>query len=201
MEIFLMHTNEAPRPLRTFLPNLAPAIDNVILTALAKKTEQRFSSVEAFGRAFEQACQTDPSTLPRIFVSHSSVDNQFGVRLVQELRKSLGNEDAVGYDASGGPQGGDLWWSKIKDVLKARSTFLVVLSPDALKSKWVQDEINMAWRQKNSPQGKHIIPILYRDCEVPDDLDTLQVISFLQPKPYQIALNELLKTLGLPVFQ
>jgi hypothetical protein len=38
----------------------------------------------------------------RIFVSHSSKDNDFGVQLVKDLRHILGDENAVWYDASGG---------------------------------------------------------------------------------------------------
>lgn len=39
---------------------------------------------------------------------------------------------------------------------------------------------------------KRIIPILHRACDVPEDLNTLQIISFLEPKPYQSAIDELL---------
>src|SRR5258708_40221716 len=78
-----------------------------------------------------------PPTSHRIFVSHSSKDNEFGVRLVQDLRRKLGSEDAVWYDSHGGLFGGDSWWETIKKELTARHVFMVVLSPDALASKWV----------------------------------------------------------------
>jgi len=136
------------------------------------------------------------SAPPRIFVSHSHQDNNFGLKLVQDLQHVLDDENALWYDSAGGLHGGDPWWSKIKQELKACSVFLVVLSPDAIASKWVNDEINIAWKQKNSPTGKHIIPILYRACEVPEDLETLQVISFLPPNSYEQAFKELLKALG-----
>ncbi|TMC21191.1 MAG: toll/interleukin-1 receptor domain-containing protein, partial [Chloroflexi bacterium] len=138
-----------------------------------------------------------PSASRRIFVSHSHQDNDFGLKLVQELQNALGDETAVWYDTAGGLQGGDPWWSKIKQELKACSVFLVVLSPDAIASKWVNDEINIAWKQKNSPTGKHIIPILYSACEVPEDLETLQIISFLPPNSYEQAFKELLKALSI----
>ena len=138
-----------------------------------------------------------PSASRRIFVSHSHQDNDFGRKLVQDLQNALGDETAVWYDTAGGLQGGDPWWSKIKQELKACSVFLVVLSPDAIASKWVNDEINIAWKQKNSPTGKHIIPILYSACEVPEDLETLQIISFLPPNSYEQAFKELLKALSI----
>jgi hypothetical protein len=134
-----------------------------------------------------------------IFVSHSSKDNEFGTKLVQDLRQALGNDNAVWYDAKGGLHGGDMWWDKIKEELRNRYVFIVVLSPNALVSPWVCDEIRIAWRQRNSSQGKYIIPLLYQPCKIPDDLGTLQVISFVPPKVYEDAFNELLVALNLPV--
>jgi hypothetical protein len=79
--------------------------------------------------------------------------------------------------------------------------FIVILSPNALDSPWVNDEINMAWRQKNSSAGKRIIPIHYQQCEIPDDLGTLQVVSFLDShsnaSKYQSSFQALLKALNI----
>jgi tetratricopeptide (TPR) repeat protein len=134
----------------------------------------------------------------RIFISHSHIDNEFGTRLAQDLCRVLGDESAVWYDVLGGLHGGDTWWEKILEELTARKVFIVVLSPEAIQSKWVRDEINLAWSQKNSREGKQIIPLLYRECKVRADLNTLQVISLLSPKTYETAFKEVLMTLGLP---
>ncbi|HET9921700.1 MAG TPA: toll/interleukin-1 receptor domain-containing protein [Ktedonobacteraceae bacterium] len=136
---------------------------------------------------------------PCIFVSHSSKDDEFGTRLVQDLRRSLGSEEAVWYDSQGGLSGGDVWWEVIVRELTARPVFIVVLSPQALNSKWVKDEIRIAWKQKNGPVGKHIIPIHYQACAVPEDLDTLQVISFLPPASYESAFQRLATSINLIV--
>ncbi len=132
---------------------------------------------------------------PRVFVSHSHRDNDFGIKLVHRLRRELGNDDAVWYDKSGGLLGGDEWWHKILAELTARPIFIVVLSPHALTSKWVNDEINIAWNQKNSPGGKLIIPVLYSNCEIRADLKTLHIVSFLPPNTYEEAFNDLLKAI------
>src|SRR6266571_4806323 len=134
----------------------------------------------------------------RIFISHSHIDNEFGTRLAQDLSRVLGDESAVWYDVLGGLHGGDTWWEKILEELTARKVFIVVLSPEAMKSPWVRDEINLAWKQKNSREGKQIIPLLYRECSVRADLDTLQVISFLSPRTYETSFKEILITFGLP---
>jgi TIR domain len=134
---------------------------------------------------------------PRIFVSHSSKDDAFGVRLVEDLRRVLGDESAVWYDSRGGLHGGDSWWGRIVEEITARNIFLIVLSPDSVTSDWVKDELALAWRLKNSTKRMQIIPLLYRACEVRGDLQTLQIISFLSPKSYEAAFNELLLTLEL----
>lgn len=133
----------------------------------------------------------------RLFISHSHLDNDFGVRLAEDLRRALGDEHAVWYDVSGGLHGGDAWWRKIVQEITARPIFLVVLSPDAMESRWVNDEIDLAWNLKNSPEGKTIIPILYRECQPRADLRTRHIISFLPSRPYEAALAEMLAALGL----
>jgi hypothetical protein len=133
-----------------------------------------------------------------IFVSHSHADDEFGIRLVQDLRVALGEEDAVWYDSSGGLQGGDAWWARIRHELGTRPLVLVVTSPDAMASPWVNSEIDVAWKQHNSPQGKTIIPVLYRPCKLRADLSTLPVVSFLPPIEYAKGLSTLLAAIRDP---
>ncbi len=45
-----------PPPLYNRVPGISPAIEQVVLTALAKEPQQRFASVQAFAIALEQAC-------------------------------------------------------------------------------------------------------------------------------------------------
>src|SRR5262249_49085085 len=118
----------------------------------------------------------------RIFISHSHKDTAFGLRLHRDLCTVLGSQDAVWFDASGGLQGGAAWWPTIVAEISSRDVFLVLLSPDAMESQWVNDEIDLAWKQKNSPPGKMILPVLIRPCTVREDLQTRQMISFVSPK-------------------
>lgn len=185
------HLYTPPPPLREKVPTISTEIEKVVLKALAKNPEDRFTSVTEFANAFEQACR-----LPRIFISHSSRDNDFGLKLVQDLRHVLENDDAVWYDSNGGLQGGMSWWRTIKQELKARDIFIVILSPDAIESKWVNDEIDIAWYLHNT-EGKRIIPVLYRSCDISLDLNTLQIISFLDSDLYVTAFNQLVQALGI----
>jgi tetratricopeptide (TPR) repeat protein len=128
----------------------------------------------------------------RIFVSHSHIDNEFGTRLAQDLRRVLGDDGAVWYDVLG-LHGGETWWEKIVEELTARDVFILVLSPDAMNSPWVRREIGIALND-----NKFILPVLYRDCNIRADLRTIQIISFLAPKVYEDAFKEVLVALGLP---
>lgn len=136
---------------------------------------------------------------PRIFVSHSHQDNEFGVRLVSGLRERLG-EATVWYDSSGGLQGGDEWWNRIVAEITSRDVFIVIFSPDSVNSKWVIDEINIAWALRHRI-GTRIIPVLYRPCDLRADWLLLQSVSFVAPRPYESAMLDLLQVLGVPVDQ
>src|SRR5258708_24964169 len=129
----------------------------------------------------------------RIFVSHSHLDNEFGTRLTQDLRRALNDESAVWYDVLGGVHGGETWWEKIVEELTARDVFIVAFSPDAMNSYWVRREITMAINE-----NKFILPVLHRSCSIRADLKILQIISFLAPKSYEQAFGEVLLALGLP---
>ena len=61
-----------------------------------------------------------------------------------------------------------------------------------MSSKWVIRELEMAM-----VEGKRIIPLLYRKCDIRADLKIIQAISFLAPITYETACRELLKALGL----
>ena len=113
-------------------------------------------------------------------------------------RVTCKGEIPYGMTQEGGLQGGDNWWDKVMEELKARPIFIVILSSNAMSSGWVKDEINVAWRHKNSLLGKRIIPILYKPCEAPDYLHTIQNISFEAEQQYHLSLQKLLQALDLP---
>ncbi len=56
-EIAVKHSVTPPPSLRKQLPILSPDVEHVVLIALAKSPEERFTSVSAFARALEQASQ------------------------------------------------------------------------------------------------------------------------------------------------
>ncbi len=61
-EVCAQHVLTPPTPLHQTMPMLLPAIENVVMTALAKEPGKRFANVEAFATALEQVCQKSQST-------------------------------------------------------------------------------------------------------------------------------------------
>lgn len=64
-EIASQHLFVPPPPLRGRTATISPKVEQVVMTALAKDSKQRFASVQAFATALEQASQVAPSkTIP-----------------------------------------------------------------------------------------------------------------------------------------
>lgn len=136
------------------------------------------------------------SHTPRIFLSYSHKDREFGIRLVTYLRQVIGSEDAVWFD--NGLRGGENWLKKIMKELENCNRFIVLLSPDALKSLYVEEEVTFAL--KLCLERKMIFaPILYRSCKIPAYLHMRQFLSFLSPKDYDKSIKDLLEALELPL--
>jgi hypothetical protein len=69
--------------------------------------------------------------------------------------------------------GGDDWMDAVGAALQECDTLLLVLSPEAINSKYVKMEYRYFFRQE-----KPIIPILYRKVDIPFELATLHYLDF-----------------------
>jgi serine/threonine protein kinase len=67
-EIAIKHTMVPPPPLRGQMPDLPPAVEDVVMTALRKDPYQRFADVLAFASALEQASLQGQFHASRSFV-------------------------------------------------------------------------------------------------------------------------------------
>src|SRR5258708_12190652 len=66
IERYSQHLFAPPPPLHEKVPAIPPAVEHVVLKALAKDPQERFASVRAFATAFSKACKAESSgwTLP-----------------------------------------------------------------------------------------------------------------------------------------
>jgi len=88
-----------------------------------------------------------------IFISYSRRDQEFVTRLARDLHAQVAG---VWFDQST-IQTGQKWHDEIMDGIRECKAFILVLSPDAVESKYVREEVNKALEL-----GKTIFPILYR---------------------------------------
>jgi biotin carboxyl carrier protein len=125
----------------------------------------------------------DPST---VFVSYSREDGEFVDRLAADLMDKGASIWLDQLDI----EGGQLWDKAVQDALSNCQRVLVILSPAAVESKSVMDELSFALEE-----NKTVIPILYRDCTLPFRVRRLQRIDFREN--YERALAALLDNLNL----
>jgi tetratricopeptide (TPR) repeat protein len=110
-----------------------------------------------------------PDPLLNIFISYSHADNDFVDRLEADLRQQ-------GFDTwvdRHGLVGGLRWRRELQEAVERAQVLLIVLSPEAITSQNVQIEYDYAL-----DLGKLVIPVYYRQCNVPMELRTIQWIDF-----------------------
>lgn len=108
-----------------------------------------------------------------VFLSHSSKDRAFVSRLVAVLRR----HDVRAWYSETNIKGAQQWHDEIGKALKRCDWLVLVLSPDAVASKWVKRELLYSL-QHDRFEGR-IAPLLYRPCS-PDDLSwTLSLIQMV----------------------
>lgn len=90
MNIMYAHLQNPPPPPGTLNPLLSPAVDAVLLKALAKKPEERFASVAAFAQAFQRAFQgVDQGTPLRLLSPSPATPNTPGERRSGDIYTTL----------------------------------------------------------------------------------------------------------------
>jgi hypothetical protein len=124
--------------------------------------------------------------MARVFISYSRKNLDFVERLVKDLQDA-GFE--VWYDISG-LEIGKRWVTEIEDAIKQSQYFIVILSPDSIKSEWVEREFLSAEKYKLK-----IIPLLFQSCDLPMWCNNLQYIDF-QGIDYKLRFGELQKNLS-----
>lgn len=121
---------------------------------------------------------------PIAFFSYSREDSEFALRLANDLK---GAGSAVWIDQIDiGP--GERWDRVVQQALESCPSVLIILSPSSVNSNNVMDEVSFALDQQ-----KAIIPVLYRDCDIPFRLRRFQHLDFRSN--YEHMLQELRKCL------
>lgn len=94
-----------------------------------------------------------------LFISYAREDAEFA----QRLRADLELRGVKTWIDEQGIHGGDDWRNRIATAIEGCKGMLVILSPDSMaKDSWVHRELAFA-----DGEGKRILPLLYRECELP----------------------------------
>jgi hypothetical protein len=126
-----------------------------------------------------------------IFLGHSAKDREFVVRLASDLT-SVGLR--VWLD-QWNIRPGDSFAEAIEQALKESRFLLIVMSPDYFQSVWTQQEWRYALSDEIHGGGIRLIPLLYRDCEIPLMLRSKQWVDFREQTQYQFVLDRLVRDL------
>jgi tetratricopeptide (TPR) repeat protein len=93
--------------------------------------------------------------MPKLFISHSSKDDDF----VRELQQALGDLGQDVWIDSRELRGGDPLLSDIQKAIEDASAYAVVVSTDALQSKWVGKELRHALGVQKQ-RGRDVFPVI-----------------------------------------
>lgn len=134
---------------------------------------------------------------PKIFVSHSTKDNAFATKLVNDLKGAGADAwmDVNDLGAGSFPQ-------RIGEALADCQWFLLVLTRNTLASEWVKQEVDAAIVLKNQGQIHEII-IVKADSVEPRELPPLWRIYniFTATAEYSTAFHHVLKVVGIVAHQ
>jgi hypothetical protein len=102
-----------------------------------------------------------------VYVSYTHQDLVLAQHLADKLRVAGHN---VSIDTE--LQGGSGWADNVLRYIEQADAFIVLVSPAALESAWIQREISAATARR-----KRIIPVLVEDARLPPSLSVLQVVD------------------------
>jgi hypothetical protein len=122
-----------------------------------------------------------------VFLSHTATDKPAVRKLADDLR-SAGVR--VWIDEAE-IRAGDSLMGKIQSGIEEMECLAVALSPQSVKSAWVQKELNMALVSALSDRSIRVIPLLLETCSVPLCLRDLRWIDFRSN--YEQALDDFLR--------
>jgi len=122
------------------------------------------------------------------FISYSRDDSSFVMALARDLKAAGADVWLDQMDISPGQR----WDLAIQQALTNCARLIVVLSPSSVASTTVLDEASFVL-----DNHKPVIPVLYRDCEVPFRLGRVQYVDF--QGDYSRGFDGLLRTMKAPL--
>ena len=127
-----------------------------------------------------------------IFISYSHKDSRF----VKKLEDALKRRGLRAWTYERKVLAGENIVAEINSGLSKSRAFGIVVSSDALKSKWVIDlELGAALNLYASGRVKSIIPICLDHLELPPLVSVLRWVDFSEPRKFEASLEDLVRSL------
>ena len=109
---------------------------------------------------------------PRIFVSHSHTDNAWCQQFVEALRRRGAD---IWFDQQNLRRG--MLWKTIGSEMETRPIFILVSSPEAFRSGWVDNEVGAALNLQARDPHRVILPVIAHKCKVPPFLGAFSYVG------------------------
>jgi len=156
--------------------------------------------IQVLSRSENQTVSTKPMTYtvppnPTVFISYAHEDADFANQLIADLRA---NGYACSIDSDIEP--GDKWLDRIAGAIRDSDAFIVILTPKALDSDSVLNEIGLARDLKKNNDTRLIIPLMLENMLADPRFSLLlgghQVATFFDSDHKKTALPKLLHALS-----
>lgn len=155
-------------------PEPSYTIDATVLTEKIEKL--MIEEKEAPRNDLEQSLRFIQSQRYDVFLSYANVDREFAEEVRQRLTIQAKLRVFVPLDEL---MPGYVFSDQIADMIKSgcRKT-IIILSPDYIESEWCSYEARLALHQSPECRKHVLIPILFRQCDVPAFMQHIYYLDF-----------------------
>ena len=151
-------------------------------------SELHYIETTLLNQIVEQRYMNKPNGA-KIFISHSSLDKPFAKMLCMDL-------EANGYASwldEWDIKVGESIPERISDGLEEADFVIVILSGNAVSSKWVEREWQKKYWNEIQYNRIYVLPLLLKDCKIPELLKTKKYADFRND--FNSGLRDLLEAL------
>jgi TIR domain len=152
---------------------------------------QRLSSVEVFNEMFDRVQVVSRLLTRDVFISYGGCDREFAYRLAGDLEARGIRVWFAEWDIDYG----DDIVEEIQKGLDETTTFLIVVSPEAVNRKWVRQELSAAFHQALDGKESVVIPIMFKECKPPAFVRTKKWVDFTNLEKYDAKVVDLARRL------
>jgi formylglycine-generating enzyme required for sulfatase activity len=139
-----------------------------------------------FGRPRVTEVRMRPRDPNQVFLSYAHEDAELARRVSDDLRAA----GLAVWMAPESIQPGELWAKAIDRGLRESGIFVVMLTPNAAASSWVEHEILVAVQFERNRQMRHLIPLLAQPCDLnrlPALLQSYQAVDLVNRYDYGLS--------------